>query len=164
MKHAGRDARRAPRISEHGFTLIELLAVIAIISMVTGLLVTILYQFLTIPRWGNAQLAVDSDLRNAGLWLVRDGNESASFIPGGTCGIFYTGPTRNISYTYSYLPAENALSRQDSDTGQTISVARHVSGVQCPSVMTTDTVAITLVSSSGDVSASQTFTVALRVD
>lgn len=147
-----------------GFTLIELLVVIGLLALLAGLLATIVYQFLTIPRWGNAQLAVDSDLRNAGLWLIRDGNQSYEFT--GTAGdctpfTFNTGPERGVVYTYTR--SGDTLSRQDSSTGQTVGVARHVSGVQCPSGTTTGPVAITLISTSGDVSASQTFTVTMRV-
>lgn len=156
---------RAPRSTLHecGFTLLELLVVIGILAIVTGLLVTIVYQLFRIPRQGSDQLAVDSDLRNAGLWLVQDGNQSVSFTPAGTCGIFVaptsTGSSRSITYTLS----GNMLSRQDSGTGKTTSVARHVSSVQCPATVTTDTVAVGLSVARGGVSASQVLTVTLRV-
>jgi prepilin-type N-terminal cleavage/methylation domain-containing protein len=150
-------------LQESGFTLLELLVVVGIIAIVTGLLVTIIYQLFRIPRQGSDQLAVDSDLRNAGLWLVQDGNQSVSFTPAGTCGIFVaptsTGSSRSITYTLS----GNVLSRQDSGTGKTTGVARHVSSVQCPAAVMTDTVALRLSVARGNVSASQTFTVTLRV-
>ncbi len=133
--------------------------------MLTGLLVTILYQLLTIPRWGNAQLATDSDLRNAGLWLVRDGNESLDFTgtPGAcTPFAFNTGPAHGEVYTYSL--SGTTLNRQDGGTGRINGVARHVSSVVCPSGTTSGTVTITLVSSVGNVSTSQTFIVTTRVD
>ena len=148
-----------------GFTLIELLVVIAIIAIVTGTLVAIIYQFVKVPRWGNAQLAVDHDLRNVGMWLMRDGNQSTTFTPGGTCGVFaaptYTGSTRTITYTYS--AAANTLNRQDSGTGRTTAVARNLTSVQCPAGVVTGTVAFSVTAASGDVSASQAYTVTMRV-
>jgi hypothetical protein len=128
-----------------------------------------MYQLVNIPRWGTAQLAVDSDLRNAGIWLMRDGNESTVFTSTGTCGVFaaptYVGTTRYVTYTFS--AAEGRLSRQGSDTGQTTGVARHVTGVQCPLGTVTDTVVISITATSGEgknqVSATQIYTVTLRV-
>jgi len=149
-----------------GFTLVELLATVAIIAIVTGLLVLILYQFFSITRWGNDQLAVDGDLRNTGLWLMRDGSGSASFSSTVPCGVFVAptsiGVTRAITYTYA--PVQNTLSRQDSSTGRTTVLARHVTGVQCPSGVVTGTVTFSITAASGDVSASQVFTVTTRVD
>jgi prepilin-type N-terminal cleavage/methylation domain-containing protein len=162
-RHATRDMRYA--ICESGFTLVELLAVLAIIAVVTGLLALILYQFFSITRWGNDQLRVDGDLRNTGVWLVRDGSGSVSFSPSGTCGVF-TAPTltttRTITYTYS--AAQDTLSRQDSGTGQTIAVARHATGVLCPTVVVTNTAAFSVTAASDDVSASQIYTITMRVD
>jgi prepilin-type N-terminal cleavage/methylation domain-containing protein len=161
-----RSARDSPSAIRHsrGFTLVELLIVMAIIAIVTGTLAMIFYQFSKIPRWGNAQLAVDNDLRNVGMWLMRDGNESASFTSGGSCGTF-TAPsvslTRTITYTYS--AAENTLNRQDSGTSQTTTVARNLTSVQCPAGVVTGTVVFLVTAASGDVSASQTYTVTMRV-
>jgi len=148
-----------------GFTLVELLITSALFSLVAGLLLLVTYQFWNIPRQGNAQLAVDSDLRTAGLWLIQDGNESQAFTGSpGTCTpfVFDTGPGHSAVYTYTL--SGDTLSRQDGSIGRTIGVARHVSSVQCPAGTTTGIVAVTLTSSSGDVSASQTFTVTMRVD
>jgi prepilin-type N-terminal cleavage/methylation domain-containing protein len=152
----------------NGYTLPELLVVLALLSVVTGVLSVTIYQFYTVTNWGNAQLTVDADMRNAGLWLVRDGNQSFGFTPGGGCGVFaaptYTGSisaTRYITYTYS----SPTLSRQDSGApGQTIGVARHVTAVQCVPGAATGTVKVTIISTSGKVSNSATFTVTMRVD
>ncbi|MGD2205184.1 MAG: type II secretion system protein [Anaerolineae bacterium] len=142
--------------------MIELLVVLAIISIVTGLLVTIVYQFLSIPRWGNAQLAVDHDLRNAGLWLMRDGSESREFTgTPGTCTPFRFD-TGRPGVVYTYTRTVDTLNRQDGS--QTIGVARRVDSVACPSGTVTGTIAITLISIEGDLSASQTYTVTMRVD
>lgn len=153
----------AIRHTQHGYTLTELLVVIALLALVTGVLSVTIYQFYRVTSWGNAQLAVDADLRNAGLWLMRDGNESKSFTPGGTCGAFYTGPARNITYTYSYSAADKTLYRHDSTTGQTIGVARRITAAPLCTVQGRS-VLVTLTASSGDVSTSVTFTVTLRVD
>lgn len=149
--------------TQRGYTMTELLVAIALLALVTGVLSAALYQFYTVTSWGNAQLAVDADLRNAGLWLMRDGNESESFRPGGTCGAFYTGPTRNITYTYSYSASDQTLYRQDSSTGQIVGVARRITAAP---ICTTQarSVLVTLTPSSGGVSTSFTFTVTLRVD
>jgi prepilin-type N-terminal cleavage/methylation domain-containing protein len=148
-----------------GFTLLELLVVLGIVAIVSGILAMIAYQILRVPRWGNAQLAVDSDLRDVGLWLVRDGNESWEFT--GTLGsctpfTFYTGLERDVVYTYTL--SSGVLSRQDSRTGRTIGVARHISSTACPAGTTSGAVAITVASTYGNVSAIQTFIVTMRVD
>jgi hypothetical protein len=74
----------------------------------------VIYQFYTVTSLGNAQLAVDADLRNAGLWLMRDGSQGQTFTS--TPGVcvpfaFNTGPQRGVVYTYSF--SGSTLSRQD---------------------------------------------------
>lgn len=142
---------------QRGFTLVELLVVLGLVAVLTGILVTIMYQFWRIPQWGNAQLAVDSDLRNLGLWLVRDGNESRTFTPGGTCGTFQTG--HGASYTYELVGS--TLQRTDGE-GKSVAVARHVLGVSCSALG--DRVVVTVQLGEGPVTVSETFTVTMRVE
>jgi prepilin-type N-terminal cleavage/methylation domain-containing protein len=145
---------------QQGFTLLELLVVLGALSLVTGVTLTAIYQLLNIPALGNARLAITADFRTANLWLMRDGNESQSFTPGGTCGVFYTGAARGISYTYSY--SAGTLNRTDSRTGSTLAVAHHLqSAPTC--VPSGQLVTITFTSSQGRVSSSTTIMVALRV-
>ncbi|MFQ6100205.1 MAG: type II secretion system protein [Anaerolineae bacterium] len=155
---------------EAGFTLVELLVVIAIIAIVTGMLTTIFYQFVHVPRWGNARLAVDSDLRNAGLWLVHDGNEAWRFTTDlppiyGTFAITRTGNT-TATVTYRYDEDEDTLWRdyRTATSTTTIGVARHIAQMSDVTFETGDNiVVVSVAASNGDVSASQTYTVTMRV-
>lgn len=145
---------------QRGFTLVELLVVLALIAIVTGVVVNMVYQFYRIPRWGNAQLNVSNALRTATLWLAHDAHESNHFTPSGTCGVFDTG--RGVTYTYALNGT--TLERTDSATGRTIAVARYVSALQCPDTPTTNNVAFNFTFSAGPVSSSHTIVVALRVE
>lgn len=159
MRRIRLQRRRAP---QRGFTLVELIVVLGTVSLVTGVTVMIIYQLLIVPAQGNARLAIDADLRTANLWLMRDGNESQTFTPGGTCGVFYTGAARNSSYTYSYVAATRTLNRTDSSTGSTLGVARHLAAAPTCTVQG-QIVVVEFTSSSGAVSSTATITVALRV-
>jgi prepilin-type N-terminal cleavage/methylation domain-containing protein len=147
--------------SQRGFTLTELLVALGLISVVTGVLVTVIYQFYSISRWGNAQMAVDADLRNAGLWLVRDGNESHVLTPTLPCNTFTFDTGRSRLYTYTM--SGSTLNRTDSQTGQTIGVARRLTAPPVCNIQGRMAM-ITLTSAMGSVSSSATFTVTLRVD
>lgn len=147
--------------SSTGFTLVELLVVLAILTLVTGALVGIFYQIFKIPRWGNAQMAVDSDLRNAGLWLVRDANESVQFT--GTTGSCVPFTFTTSSRLYGYTLNGNTLERHISGSGNIHGIARHVSEITCPAGAITGTVAVTLKAQSGEVSHSTTYTLTMRV-
>ncbi len=150
------------RLSKHakgaGFTLVELLVVLGILALVTGLLVLILYQVIEIPRWGNAQLGVNADQRLVGLWLIRDGNQSRSFTPGGACGVFETASGR----TYTYAQTGTQLTRTDSASGQAQILARRVAGVTC--TLADRVVTVTLNLAEGEVATTVAWAVALRVD
>ncbi len=147
-------------VRQRGFTLLELIVVLGSLSLVTGVTLMAIYQLLIVPANGNARLAIDADFRTANLWLMHDGNESQSFTPGGTCGVFYTGATRNISYTYSYVAG--TLNRTASSGGSTIAVAHHLKSAPI-CVPSGQLVTVMFTSSSGSVSSSTTITVALRV-
>lgn len=157
--------------SQRGFTLVELIVAAAIIAVVAGMLATILYQLLVIPSRGNAQLTVDGDLRNAGLWLVRDGNAAWTFTPGappvyGTFAITRTGNT-TATVTYRYEDGALVRERRTRNETSTIGVARHVAAsddVRFTCIGDVVVVEITATSGQGRsrVSASQTFTVTMR--
>ena len=161
MTDTARHPTQASR-SERGFTLVELLVVAGIVGLLMALLATIVYQIMNIPRWGNARMNVDSDLRNAGLWLVRDGNQSQVFTGTVPCNTFTfgTGSERGVEYTYTYMGT--TLMRTDGTESN--AVARRLTGLDCPAATITGTVVLTLTVTSGDVWASQTFTVTMRVD
>lgn len=146
------------RPSAAGFTLVELLVVLGILTLITGTLLLILNQVFNIPRWGNAQLAVDSDLRNAALWLVRDANESVEFT--GTAGSCVPFTFTTGSEQYGYTLNGETLERQAG--GQTRGIARHVSEITCPSGAVTGTLALTLRATAGEVSGSATYTLTMR--
>jgi len=148
--------RRAVGNPQAGFTMVELLVVLGLVAVLTGILVTVMYQFWRIPRWGNAQMTVDSDLRNLGLWLIHDGNESEAFVPGGACGTFQTA--HGATYTYSL--SGTMLQRTD-QAGTRVTVARHVQSLSCAAVG--DQVRVAVQVAEGPVSASATFTVTMRV-
>ncbi len=171
MKHAARSTQYAARSTQHGYTLPELLVVIALLALVTGVLSLALYQFYTVTSWGNAQLAVDADLRNAGLWLMRDGNQAWDFSAGagpiyGTFAITTTDNTPATA-TYRYDAGATTLWRDYQTAAGTTStiVARRIR--QESDVSFTDygrTVRVQVISTSGNVSGSAIFTVTLRVE
>lgn len=146
---------RASHHPEAGFTLTELLVVVGLLTILTGLLVAIMYQLWRVPQWGSAQMTVDNDLRTIGLWLLRDGNQSNDFIAGGSCGTFHTGH----GPTYIYALNGTTLERTDQD-GNKVIVARHVQGISCMDAGTQ--VQVTVQVARGPVAASQTFTVTMR--
>jgi len=168
-----RDSRDSPFAvrRSRGFTLIELLVVLAILAVVSGVLTLIFYQLSNVPRWGNAQLAVDSDLRNAGLWLMRDGNEAWSFTPGVSpiYGAFAITRTGNTTATATYRYDGGTLWRDYATASATTTkgVARHVAQASDAAFTSSGgivVVEITATSGQGKnrVTATQRYTVTMR--
>ena len=149
---------RTDNPSQAGFTLIELLVVLGILALITSTLLLILNQVFDIPRWGNAQLAVDNDLRNVALWFVRDANESQNFV--GTFGSCTPFTFTTSSQQYEYTLNGDTLER---NAGGTINrIAHHLSGISCPGGTVTGTVTLTLQSTVKEVSGSTTYTLTMR--
>ena len=158
--------------ADRGFTLVELLVALSISALVTGMLVMILYQVMTVPRWGNSELNVTADLRTAGLWLVRDGNQSWKFEAGAGAlyGTFTMTQTTGAPASVLYFYEDGQLKRNvqiGADT-RTHTVARRIANVgdvvfaPGPGSVTFD---ITPTSGTGtsQVSSTQQYFVALRV-
>ncbi len=153
---------------EEGMTLIELLVVLAITGLITGILVTVLYQIYQITTWGNNELVVQHDLQNAATWLNRDVICASLVEVSGSQVMTLTIPysitnttilTRTITYTYS--EAERTLSR-DFDDSRLI-VARHVISNPFPPTDTiTSSITISITSQAGDVTGSATLYLDMR--
>ena len=147
---------------ERGITLTELLVALAIAGLITGTLVTAIYQIYQVTGWGSNQLRVQHDLQNAATWLNRDVVSASSaevsdsqmvltipYFPSGT--FTYTADIRIITYTFS--TAEKTLAR-DSVTS-TVTVARHVNSfAPSPTGTVTFVITITITSQAGDVTGS----------
>jgi prepilin-type N-terminal cleavage/methylation domain-containing protein len=160
------------RTSDGGFTLVELLVALSISALVTGMLVMILYQVMTVPRWGNSELNVIADLRNAGLWLVRDGNQSWKFEAGADMlyGTFAMTQTTGAAASVLYFYEDGQLKRsvQIGADVRTHTVAHRIASVgdvvfaQGPGSVTVD-ITPTSGTGSSQVSSTQQYVVALRV-
>lgn len=147
---------------ERGMTLVEILVALAITALITGTLVTAIYQIYQVTGWGNSELRVQHDLQNAATWLNRDVISACSaevsgsqmiltipYYPSGSS--IYTPTIRTITYTFS--AAERILAR-DSVTS-TVTVARHVEDVAFSGTGTvTSVITITITSQAGDVTRS----------
>jgi len=150
---------------ERGITLVELLVVLAITAMITGILVTVIYQIYQITARGNDELVVQHDLQNAATWLNRDVlTASEADVSGSrmTLTIPYsitdtTILTRTITYTYS--ETVGTLTRNS------VTIARYVYTDPFPSVgiiEAPNVVTVTLSSKAGDVPGSGTFALKMR--
>ena len=101
---------------QKGTSLVEMLVVIAISTMVIGIITTSLVQFLLVTNWGNDKLLVTSDLQVAALWLGRDVPEASTFTPdpdSNQYGTFSWLDENGVlhEYTYSYDPSSGDLIR-----------------------------------------------------
>ena len=155
---------------ERGMTLVEILVALAITGLITGILVTVIYQIYQVTGWGNNELVVQHDLQNAATWFNRDvvSASSAHIVSASqmTLTIPYVGSiitdtvyTRVITYTFSIT---NSTLTRDSDDS-TLIVARHVNSfVPSPTGMVTSAIMITLTSQAGDVTGSATLHLDMR--
>ena len=155
---------------ERGMTLTELLVVLAITAMITGILVTVIYQIFNITDWGNDELVVQHDLQNAATWLNRDVLSASSAEISDSQMMTLTVPysitgtsilTRTITYTYS--EAEGTLTRYSG--ASSLIIARHVdSNPFSPTgvIMGPDVITVSLSSGEGDVAGNSTLTLAMR--
>ena len=156
---------------ERGMTLTELLVVLAITALITGSLVTVMYQINRITGWGNDELVVQHDLQNAATWLNRDVAKARSaevsdsqmtlVIPRfddstpGTINIY----TNVITYTFSIT--DSTLTRDSGDS--TLIVARHIISNPFPPADTINsTITITITSQAGDVTESAILYLGMR--
>jgi hypothetical protein len=165
--------RRRPTTSavlrqENGASLVELLLGIAISTFVIAALGTAVYQFYAISGWGNARMAVLHDLQNAGLWLGRDAQEASSFTAGG--GLVYgtfNWSDLSVQYRYSYDPGTTSLVREHLLSGvpqSTVTVARHIASQGDVTFTPSGSlVTVSITSTSGGVTASDTVLLAMRV-
>ena len=149
---------------ERGITLVELLVALAITGLITGILVTAIYQIYQITGWGNNELVVQHDLQNAATWLNRDvltasraevsGSQMVLKVP------YFAGTilTRTITYT---LAADGTLTRDSGDS--TVTVARRVDSVAFSATgMVTSSITITITSQAGDVNSRATLHLDMR--
>ena len=151
---------------ERGMTLVEILVVLAITVMITGILVTVIYQIYQITGWGNNELRVQHDLQNAATWLNRDVVSASSAEISGSQLILIvpysiTGTTI-LTRTITYSEADGTLIRDSG--GSTLIVARHVNSfiLPLPTGMVTSVITITITSWAGDVTGSTTVHLDLR--
>ena len=148
---------------EGGMTLVEILVVLAITGLITGILVTVIYQIYQITGWGNNELVVQHDLQNAATWLNRDviSASEAEVIGSRMVLTIPTSIIDTINITYTYSEAEGTLSR-DSGASSLI-IARHVDSVDFSATDTvTSAIIITITSRASDVTQSATLYLDLR--
>ncbi|MBS3753806.1 MAG: prepilin-type N-terminal cleavage/methylation domain-containing protein [Anaerolineales bacterium] len=159
---------------QKGSSLVEMLVVIAISTMVIGIITTSLVQFLLVTNWGNDQLLVTSDLQVAALWLGRDVPEASTFtqdtVDHNQYGFFawrdHTGVWHE--YHYYYNPTKGSLVREyrrDDSTQTTLNVARNIAEADDVNFSPSgDLVTVEIKSTSGDVSKTIELNLAMRTD
>ncbi|MFO7943964.1 MAG: prepilin-type N-terminal cleavage/methylation domain-containing protein [Anaerolineales bacterium] len=159
---------------QKGASLVEMLVVVAISTMVIGIITTSLVQFMLVTNWGNDQLLVTSDLQVAGLWLGRDVPEASTFTQDteddNQYGTFawqdHTGVLHE--YTYSYDPSSGNLIReylQDGSTQTILGIARNIAEADHVNFSPSgDLVTVEITSTSGNVSKTIELNLAMRTD
>jgi|GEM_PF-1178284 len=155
---------------ESAMTLVEILVALAIAGLITGTLVTAIYQIYQVTGWGSNELQVQHDLQNAATWLNRDVVSASSadvsdsqmvltipYFPSGT--FTYTADIRIITYTHSIT--DSTLTRDPGDS--TFVVGRHVDSIAfSPTGTVTSAITITLTSQASVVTGSATLQLDMR--
>ena len=150
---------------ERGMTLTEILVALAISGLITGILVTVIYQIYQITTWGNNELRVQHDLQNAATWLNRDvvSASEAEVIDSRMVLTIPTSIIDTINITYTYSEAEGTLTRDSG--GSSLIIARRVDSVDFSAAgPVTSTITITLSSQAGDVTGSATLHLDMRTE
>jgi len=150
---------------ERGMTLTELLVVLAITGLITGILVTALYQIYQITTWGNNELVVQHDLQNAATWLNRDvvSASEAEIIGSRMVLTIPTSIIDTINITYTYSEAEGTLTRDSG--GSSLIIARRVDSVDFSATDTvTSAIIITITSRASDVTQSAALQLDMRTE
>ena len=152
---------------ERGITLVELLVALAITGLITGILVTAIYQIYNVTGWGNNELVVQHDLQNAATWLNRDVLTASSADVSGsqmvlTIPYFITDTVHTDAITYTFSTAERTLTRDS--VASTVTVARHIvsNPFPPPADTITSAITITLISQAGVVTGSATLHLDMR--
>jgi hypothetical protein len=148
--------------------LVEVLVAVAISAVVVSMLGMAVFQFYDISTWGQARLSVLQDLQNAGLWLGRDAQEAADFVPGaGTIYGTFQWSDASTQFRYSYSAGDHALVRQHYIGGvlqSTVRVARHIAAQGDISIAPSgQRVVVTITATSSGVTASDNLTLTMRV-
>jgi Tfp pilus assembly protein PilE len=116
---------------ESGITLVELITALGIAAFVLAFVGTAAYQFYRVTGWGNERMLLASNLQTAQLWLGRDAVQANAFSPEsapsyGTFTIPTSTSDRLIRYAYD--SGQEALTRTDLSSGDTVVVARDIAG------------------------------------
>jgi len=150
---------------ERGMTLVEILVGLAITGLITGTLVTAIYQIYQVTGWGNNQLRVQHDLQNAATWLNRDVVSASSADISGTQMVLtipYLSTDTILTRTITYTHSAPWLTR-DCGVSTVITVARHIVTNPFPPTDTiTSSITITLTSQASDVTGSATLQLDMR--
>ena len=156
---------------ERGLTLAELLVALAITGLITGTLVTVMYQINRITSWGNDELVIQHDLQNAATWLNRDVMKARSAeVSDSQMTLVIPDYDRegddirflpDIVITYTFSITDSTLTRDSGDS--MLIVARHIVSNPFPPADTySPIITITITSQAGDVTESAILHLGLR--
>jgi prepilin-type N-terminal cleavage/methylation domain-containing protein len=119
--------------NERGFTLVELVIVVALTGIIASVIGSAIFQLSTVSGYGEARLTAMHELQNAGYWLNRDGQMSASASGGASLslsipsapGVTYTLVGTNLRRydgTSTIVMAKNISSASFSVSGRVITM------------------------------------------